>query len=341
MSLRFSRYVRERIGPVIFFLISGVFAVWLALYLCGRRMTPAAFGAGLLPVLGYLLMLLFQFRRVRLLLYTLDAALQRTGPELNPGLCISLVKHSERMEAQYLGDFLSRLINTVRRENAAINRENTSRFTYIDQWTHDIKNPLAAIRLLCQNNPSQLTGSILSELDIADDYVEKTLTFSSALSKSRFQTLRMISLREVVHRAILRNKSRLILSKIHLDIQDMDVQVYSQQRWLEYIIHQILVNSINYRSSRDPIIRIYTERTPDGLALVIWDNGTGIKQEELGRIFDQGFVGTNDAYNSNASGIGLYICAQIAQRLDLTLRAASEYQHYTKMSLIFPESPDE
>ena len=341
MKVSFARYLRERIPALVLVFIFSVAEMWLVIHLSAGGRSFLAVCAAALPLSAVVIVFYMRYRTVKNTFESLDRVFARPGDQVEPGLFVNLVNKSERMENQIAADFCNKLIISVKKENADTIRENANRFAHIDQWTHDIKNPLAAIRLLCENNPSELSQNILMELDIAGEYVEKTLTISKALEKNSFYKLKPTPLKETVHAAVIRNKNRLIPNRIAIRIQNVDMDVYTCGRWLEYIIHQVLVNSINYRRAEDAVIEIYTENTKEGLSLVIWDNGVGIKADEIDYVFREGFIGSNDVNNRNATGIGLYLCAKIATMMDIKLKISSEYGKYTKMSIIFPEIPEE
>lgn len=252
-----------------------------------------------------------------------------------------LLSSARAPEEREYAELLQKVRAVTGEDYAQIIKDNNDRLYFVEQWTHDIKNPLAAIRLVCENNPIPQRESIFKELDIAEGYVAKTLSASKYLATNTMYSPRWFSLKSLVNSVIIRNKGRLIPLRIRINIHDVDFRVYWVEKWLEFILNQMVQNSINYRRDNEPQIEICTERRKNRLCLVVADNGVGIKEEELPRIFDENFIGTNEAGNRNASGVGLYLSMRMAQKGNATIEAESEYGSYTRMRIVFPVFPEE
>ena len=113
--------------------------------------------------------------------------------------------------------------------------------------------------------------------------------------------------------------------------------VYTDGKWISFILNQMIGNSVKYRSE-SPVFLIYTEREKDGVRLTIEDNGVGILPEELSRIFEKGFTGSNGRSHKQATGMGLYLCKRLCERLEIGLSAQSQPGRGTKMTLDSPVS---
>ena len=113
--------------------------------------------------------------------------------------------------------------------------------------------------------------------------------------------------------------------------------MYTDRKWIAFILNQMLLNSVKYRREQ-PVFYIYTERGKNGVVLVLEDNGAGIRQEEIPRIFEKGFTGSNGRSHERSTGMGLYLCRKLCGRLGIGIRAESEYGKGTKMFLEFPIS---
>ena len=113
--------------------------------------------------------------------------------------------------------------------------------------------------------------------------------------------------------------------------------VYTDAKWTSFIITQILLNCVQYRKNETLSIGIYAKKEKESTSLIIEDNGLGIKPEEVHRIFEKGYVGTNGRKNERSSGMGMFICNKLCKKLNIGIEAASEYGKYTKMILTFGE----
>ena len=138
----------------------------------------------------------------------------------------------------------------------------------------------------------------------------------------------------------MKNKYYLISSGVHGEVACPD-HVYTDKKWILFILNQLVLNSVKYKKQdvdEHPYIRIYTERYGHGVRLVVEDNGTGIRTEELSRIFEKGFTGSNGRNGKKSTGMGLYLCQKLCEKLGISIEAESVLGEGTKMILTFPVS---
>ena len=182
---------------------------------------------------------------------------------------------------------------------------------YYTMWTHQIKTPIAAMRLLLQEEDTPLSREMQSELFQTEQYVQMAL-----------QYLRMEKM-----------TSDLVFARYDLDAlirQDVHCEVLTDEKWLVFVLEQILSNALKYTKSGS--IHIYL--SPDApKTLVIEDTGIGIALEDLPRIFEKGYTGCNGRADKRSTGIGLYLCRQIMEKLSHTIRIESEMGVGTKVYL--------
>lgn len=117
----------------------------------------------------------------------------------------------------------------------------------------------------------------------------------------------------------------------------MEVLVYTDEKWLSFMISQVLNNAIKYLDKDKKEIEIYSEVKDNQVVLVILDNGCGIRASDVPRVFDKGFTGSNRK-REYATGIGLYLVKKLSEKLDIKVSIDSKYQEYTKVSFVFPKS---
>ena len=133
-------------------------------------------------------------------------------------------------------------------------------------------------------------------------------------------------------------KNRLLLIKNHVRAEvNCEETVYTDRKWIAFICNQILLNSVKY-CREEAVFHIYTKREKNGVYLFMEDNGTGILPQELKRIFEKGFTGSNGRDHERATGMGLYLCRKLCDRLGIGISAESEYGKGTRVSLEFPVS---
>lgn len=208
---------------------------------------------------------------------------------------------------------------------------------YIEQWIHEVKTPISAIKLIEENNRTDTSRVILEELENIDRYVEQALFYARCEEAHKDYLIKEISLEQCVNQVIIRNKQMLILNSIDIDLADLDKNVYCDSKWLEFIINQIIFNTVKYRTKDFPIIKIYTREIKNAIQLIIEDNGIGIPDNEIDRVFEKGFTGNKGRQNSKSTGIGLYLCKKLCDKLGLLIAVDSRENVYTKVAIIFPK----
>ena len=207
---------------------------------------------------------------------------------------------------------------------------------YIEQWIHEVKTPISLIKLIEENNRTTKSSAILMQLEEIDRYVEQALFYARSEDVNKDYLVKEISLQSCVDSVITRNKQGFILNNIDIEIDNIERFVYCDSKWLEFILNQIIVNSIKYRNTKDSKVKIYCEDIKNGIKLIIEDNGIGIASDELDRVFEKGFTGNIGRVNSKSTGIGLYLCKKLCDKLGLLIDIESEINCYTKVSITFP-----
>ena len=207
---------------------------------------------------------------------------------------------------------------------------------YIEQWIHEVKTPISLIKLIEENNRTDKSSIILMQLEEIDRYVEQALFYARSENVDKDYLVKEISLQDCVNNVITRNKQGFILNNIEIDINNIDKTVYCDSKWLEFILNQIIVKAIKYRNDENPKVNIYVVEIKNGIKLVIEDNGIGIPKDELERVFEKGFTGNLGRVNSKSTGIGLYLCKKLCDKLGLLIGIESEINSYTKVIITFP-----
>ncbi len=167
--------------------------------------------------------------------------------------------------------------------------------------------------------------------------MEQALFYARSEDVEKDYLIKEISMQECVNKVIIRNKQLLILNRINIEIENIDKNIYCDSKWLEFIINQIIINSAKYRTQKSPTIKIYTRDVKNGIQLVMEDNGIGIPQNEINRVFEKGFTGNQGRINSKSTGIGLYLCKKLCDKLGLLISISSKENIYTKVMITFPK----
>lgn len=221
---------------------------------------------------------------------------------------------------------------------AAVKRERAEYKEYIEQWIHEIKTPITAMKLICENHRAEMQKTaakeLLLELERTNHYTEQALYYARSEYTEKDYSVREIRLFDVVHQAIADNKHLLMHYKVRIDVQETDDTVYSDEKWLCFILNQMIVNAVKYRSE-EPWLCFFAEQSGQNTILNVADNGIGIAESERPRIFEKGFTGENGRNASqNATGIGLYLCKRLCDKLGIGI-AVDCSENKTVFQLVF------
>ena len=208
---------------------------------------------------------------------------------------------------------------------------------YIEMWIHEIKIPIATSKLIIENNKSDITKSIDEEINKMENYIEQVLFYARSNAVEKDYIINKSSLKEIVNSAVIRNKEWILNNNIKLNLHDLEKKVYTDSKWCIFIINQIIQNSIKYSKKDNKEIEIYAEENKNNVSLIIKDNGIGINEKDISRVFEKGFTGENGRLiGKKSTGIGLYLCKKLCDKLDLGIQIASNLQDGTTVTLTFP-----
>lgn len=208
---------------------------------------------------------------------------------------------------------------------------------YIELWIHEIKIPIATSKMIIENNKSEAGRSIDEELDKVEDYIEQALYYARSNTVEKDYIIGKVELREIVNTAVIKNKNLLITNKVNLDLHGLDRWVYTDSKWMVFILNQIIQNAVKYGKNEDSKLEIFAEEEKEKVILFVKDNGIGIKSSEICRVFEKGFTGENGRIiGKKSTGIGLYLCKKLCEKLEIGLGLESEKGVGTKVAITFP-----
>lgn len=207
---------------------------------------------------------------------------------------------------------------------------------YIETWVHEIKTPIASTRLMIANNQNKVTENIEYEMKKIESFIDQVLYYARSSEVSKDYLVKEFKLKFVIENSIRRNSKDFINKRIALNIENVDINVFSDAKWVEFILNQIIGNALKYSKFQDGKVNIYATKNKNSITLTIEDNGVGIPTQDIGRIFEKGFTGENGRKFGKSTGIGLYICRKLCTKLGLGLEITSEQLQGTKVSIIFP-----
>ncbi len=199
------------------------------------------------------------------------------------------------------------------------NREYSDMVDYYTVWAHQIKTPIASMRLNLQSEDSPLSRRILSDLYRIEQYADMVLAFLRLNSQSTDYVIKEYELDKILKQAIKSYSHEFISRRLALVYEPTDAKVITDEKWLLFVIEQILSNALKYTKSGTITVSVDSNKQ-----LTVSDTGMGIAPQDLPRIFENGFTGFNGRIDKKASGIGLYLCKRICTALGHGIRADSE-----------------
>ena len=227
-------------------------------------------------------------------------------------------------------------INKSMIENIKISQKNINDFKeFVEVWIHEVKIPISSLVLKCHNNKEKYDKSFLSQIRRLDNNIDEILYYVRSEDTEKDFIITEIDLKEVVRNISLKNKDDLLENNIEFEVDLKAINVNSDKKWLEFIINQIINNSIKYKKESESIIKIESSENKDKVILEIYDNGIGIPEKDLKRVFDKSFTGTNGRDKVKSTGMGLYIIKKLCNKLGHNISIESKENEYTKVILEF------
>lgn len=205
---------------------------------------------------------------------------------------------------------------------------------YIESFAHEIKTPISALSLSFDNSKDKISKK---ELDKINMYVDQILYYARSENPEKDYFIKELNLSDIIHKVLLKYRIYLLDDKISVQVNNLEKTVYTDEKWLLFIISQVIQNSIKYMNKKDKKIIIDASENKDNVVLNIKDNGCGIKESDLIRVFEKGFTGS-DRTKSKSTGIGLYLSKKICKKIGLEINIYSKYKEWTKVEIIYPKS---
>lgn len=305
--------------PVILVNLLGMVALALFLIATGSNIQSILFIAFVWTVVLFCyLVTVCSFRK-----RYLDRILEMTEQLEEKYLIAEMVEMPWRADEQVFYQIMKMSEKSMLENIEEVRRERKEYKEYIEQWIHEAKTPITAIKLICENNRCDATREILAELENMNRFTEQALYYARSEHTQKDYVIREVNLTDVIHEAIADNKYLLRQHQVTVAIDDMGERVYSDGKWIRFIISQLISNAVKYHA-KQPTLHFHTIEKGEQVLLMIEDNGIGISESDLPRVFEKGFTGNNGRIRQSATGIGLYLCKKLCDKLGIGIAAYSE-----------------
>lgn len=328
--MRFSKYVKDKINFILAFI---VYCIIIALYTIAMRTNINVIifilvNSCIFFIVGFFINFFIKNKYIQNINKIMDDLEEKY-------LITEIITKPRREENLAYYKILKRTSKSMIENVTDVRISKEDYKEYIESWVHEVKIPITSAKLLCENNKSEVTRKIDEEVEKVNNFVEQALFYARLEQVSNDFMVRKLNLEEVIRMVLARNKKLMIQNNMKVEINNIDITVYTDEKWLEFILNQIIINAVKYKKEDNAKIVIETKKTYDSLQLFITDNGIGIKQSEIQRIFDKGFTGTNGRNDRKSTGIGLYLCKKLCEKLGMEIAAESVENSYTRIIIIF------
>lgn len=329
--MKFSRYLKDKIYFIILFLIL-FFLLNLLLYIYEVPHALLIATSIMLLLFGMFTLLIEFFRKKKFY----DDLINITEKLDKKYLVIEMLRTPNFQEGEILYETLYE-INKSMIENVKNYAISIDDFKwYIEMWIHEVKIPLSSLTLMIHNNKYKISKKVTEQIKRIDDYVEQVLFYVRAENAEKDYLIKSVELNKIISKLALRNKDYLLENNIDFIVKDTKLEVLTDSKWLEFILDQIINNSIKYkRLDKNAYIKITALDNQMETKLCILDNGIGIDPSDLPRVFEKTYTGKNGRIKSKSTGMGLYIAKSLCDKLGHKITVESSVDEYTKVTITF------
>lgn len=328
--MRFSLFIKDRITS-----IAVTFTAWIAMLIFFGAFHMSCDQVVIISVIYFIASIIrtvLEYCRKR----SFYSLISENSNKLDKKYLLSeTVEKPEFYEGEIFYDALQKA-NKSMCENVSSYRRNYAEFReYIEIWVHEVKLPVSSMMLMCHNKKEN-SGKFSEQLKRIDDYIENVLYYARSENTEKDYLIKEISLKKAFADTAMKYREELQQNNVALKTENLDISVLTDGKWLEYILGQLMANSMKYISSeREPEISVYAEVHESMTVLHFRDNGIGIPTSDLPYIFEKSFTGENGRTHAKSTGMGLYIIKTLCGKLGVGISADSVREEYTEIILTF------
>ena len=328
--MSFTKYIRDRIAGIC--IAAATWSVIIFFLICFDTGIELVLFLSVIYMIGMTSMLIWDYFRKRSFYKTLCEGIEQLDKKY---LISEIAKEPDFLEVKIVYDVLCESGKSMN-DNISTYRNSSSEFReYIELWVHEAKLPVSSL-LLMSRNDGENGNKYVEQLRRLDGCIESVLYYSRSESSDKDYIIKSVKISDVFRNSAVKNCDELLNRGIGIVTEGLDINVMTDAKWLEFVINQLMSNSMKYISElREPEIRVYTEESDDTVQLHFRDNGEGISEADLPYIFDKSYTGENGHNHSRSTGMGLYIVKNLCRRLGHGIRAESEKGRYTDIILTF------
>ena len=322
--MKLSTYLKDKLYAFLIFII---YIIILILFLIALKLSSSIIIFIIVfTVVIFFVILFFDYFRKRKFYSELLDKLNTLDKKY---LLIEMVLVPNFLEGKMLYDVLDEVNKNEHDLISNLKNKQEDFKEYIELWIHEVKLPLASLTLINRKDKNTLR-----ELKRIEDDVEQILYYVRCENANNDYLIKEWNLDTIIKNVALRNKDDLLALDIDFKVDNCNLKVLTDSKWLEFIINQIVSNSIKYKKDKGSVIEINGEDFEDYVTITIYDNGKGISKSDLPRVFNKTFTGNNGrTLSSKSTGMGLYLCKELCNKLGHKIEIDSKVDEYTKVTI--------
>lgn len=332
--MKFTDYIKDKILEGIILIISlAVMLIFMSAFHVSGQLTAVILSIYIIASLSFFLLDFFRKRKF----YN---NLQKNIKNLDKKYLIcETIEYPDFYEGELLCEILDEA-NKSMCDNIAEYRRRISDFReFIEMWVHEIKLPVASLLLMLHNHKSELSPKFAEQLRKIDGFTDTVLYYARIDNAEKDYIIKEYSLKKVVSNTIKKYREELLLHNVELQSDIPDIAVMTDGKWLEFILGQFMANSLKYfDSSREPEIFLSAKENSESVSLSFRDNGIGIPDNDIPYIFEKSFTGQNGRTHARSTGMGLFICRRLCEKLGHAISVKSVQGEYTELIISFAKN---
>ena len=247
-----------------------------------------------------------------------------------------ILESGDFIESNIIYSVLEECTKSMKDDVSDLKRNINDYKEYVETWVHEIKTPIASARLILENDEGYINKSVLEEIEKVEGFIEQVLFYARSSTVERDYIIKKIPLKNSINSVIRKNANILIEKRVKIQLEDIEKQVYCDSKWIEFILQQIISNSVKYMDKDEKYIKIRCLEKDKNIILKILDNGIGISEKSIEKVFEKGYTGENGRKYNNSTGMGLYLCKKLCLKLGLGISIKSKLGVGTEVTIVFP-----
>ena len=332
--MKFNSFLKDRLYSIVTALFS--YFIILLVLLAFKSDKSIIIAITIILLVTYILLFLTDFSRKQKFYTDLLTNIDNLDKAY---LVLETLNRPEFYEGELLCQALYEIDKSMN-ENVRIEKEQLlDNKEYIEMWIHEVKRPLASLVLTLNNQKNILDRKTKNILKRLEDYVDQVLYYVRSENAEKDYFIKEVDLSKVIKNVGIKNMDDLLDNKVEFIVDKTNYKVFTDSKWLEFILNQIINNSIKYKRNIDnSYIKIYVKDNLDTTVLIIEDNGIGIKSSDIRQVFDKTFTGTNGREKTTSTGMGLYIAKNLCKKLGHKIEIESKENEYTRVFITFAKN---